>query len=816
MRKLLLLSAACIAFAGQALAQVPEPPPAPPGPRVFPPSDGPGDVDPSDRRGAYEALFSPYFNEAFKQNMLNQVAVQHATYPHQVAGADPGNIPVWKSLGPASDRYTQNDIVLKAIDSGRLRSILPGPGNPNQLYLLTAGGGLWRTDNLLAAPPTWKPLSDGGSTTSGGAAALGRSFETIYVGLGDPFETTPAVGGVMTTSTDGGATFSAPVSLPAASQVRDVAVDTSAAQDIVLAGTDVGLFRSTDGGATYTQVTGGSGQPLAGLSVWSIKRTSAGWLATAVSSQLGIDASDPGAVAVSTDHGATWTPIPDPSQAFANSGRITLAVGTPGDTTVYAIASDTTGYDQSDMFRSADGGLSWTALGLANKTPVNPNCYQKNMDLLNGQAYYNQSLLVDPSDSTRNTVFAAGNLSMAKTTDGGGTFTIVSNWLPGSCPDGSNNNLPYVHADHHTNAAFYSGKRMFLAFGTDGGLFLTHDGGASFDSSKNAGIVSMLTQTVAASPVRDDAIITGLQDNGVRSRFFDTNTWEQIFGGDGEGVGASQANDRTNLISGYYLNIYGEKGGVTPSGSVSQTDARQYYAQNGLDLTDPDYFPFFTPIATPTAKADPTGGVFFTLTGSTFYKTRNGGNSWFPLVRFTDNSGNPESIFRLDWDEIGISPTDQNKIAVGGTGGAAVITTDSFKTTLNYVSLNGLGLGYASYNSSAAWALDDSIYFSSQSPTIGAVRVLKTKDLGKHWTAAANGLPDVPVNQIIADNADTSGRTLYAATWIGVYVSKNGGTSWKQCGAGLPTVQVSSLSISPSSHKLRAATYGRGIWEIQP
>ena len=812
MRRMLLLSTTLALFAGVAAAQVPEPPPPPPGPRVFPPSDGPGDIDPSDRSAAYRQLFAPYFNEAFKQNVLNQVTNQQSRYPHQIAGATPlPGTPVWSSLGPATDSYTSNGITLKVVDSGRLATILSNPVNPQQMYVLTAGGGLWRTDNLLVKSPVWNPLSDSGVTTSGGAAAIGRTFDTVYVGLGDAFETTPALGGVMTRSVNGGATFHPPVSLPGASQVREVAVDTSAARDIVMAGTDVGLFRSRDGGVTYTQVTGGSGQVLQGLGVWSIKNTSAGWLLTAVAPGLAIDPSDQGAVAVSTDHGATWTAIPDSSGAFTGSGRITLAVGVPGDTTVYAIASTTSGLDQSDMFKSADGGLNWTPLGLPNKTPTNPNCDQPGMDLLNGQAYYNQSVLVDPSDPTRNTVYAGGNLSLAKTTDGGGTFTIVGDWLPGGVCAGTAS-IPYVHADHHTNAAIKVGQRTFLAFGSDGGLFITKDGGASFETGKNTGIVSMLTQTVASSPDRADTVLSGLQDDGVRARVGQSTDWDQIFGGDGEGVGASQANTRTAIISGYYLNIYGIHGGVPAGVSLRKLNKRYYYAQTGLDLTDPDYFPFFTPIGTPTAAADPLGSVFYTLTGSTFYKTADAGHTWKPMIHFADSSGNPLYIFRLSWDEIGLSPSDAKKIAVGGTGGHAIITTDGFKS-LNYVALNGLGLGYASYNSSAAWAADDSVYFSSQAPTIGAVRVLKTGDFGNTWSAASSGLPDVPVNQVVTDTTDPTGKTLYAATWIGVYASTDGGANWTQFGAGLPTVQVSSVSVSPATHTLRAATYGRGVWE---
>lgn|GEM_PF-2930601 len=90
-----------------------------------------------------------------------------------------------------------------------------------------------------------------------------------------------------------------------------------------------------------------------------------------------------------------------------------------------------------------------------------------------------------------------------------------------------------------------------LAFGSDGGPFITRDGGATFDTTKNSGIVSLLTETVASSPDRDDTLISGLQDDGVRARVFGTQIWQQIFGGDGEGVGASQANHRSAIVSGY-------------------------------------------------------------------------------------------------------------------------------------------------------------------------------------------------------------------------------------------------------------------------
>lgn len=812
MRRILLLASALVLTGLPAIAkQVVEPGPSAPGPRVFPPSDGPGDIDPTDRFEAYSKLLPKYFTPAFAKHTLAEVRKQQKKYPNLVPGAQPGAAPLWTSIGPSNNYYTVNGVEQTVKDSGRLRAILPNPANRNQLYVLSAGGGLWRTDNLLAQRTTWQPLTDGVANTGGGAA-IGRDFNTIYLGLGDPFETTPALGGIMLRSTDGGQTWDNYVFLNA-TQVRDVKVDTSGGTDVILAATDGGLYRSADGGLSYTLVS--TSDALAGLEAWSIERTSAGWLATFVQPGLGLTTSSAGTVALSTDGGATWAPVSG-AGSFAASGRITVAVGAPGDATVYAIASDVTGYSQSDAFRSTDGGLTWTALGLgAGKMVTNPTCWQSNTNFLNGQAYYNQSLLVDPADASRNTIYIGGNLSLGKSTDGGATFTQAAEWLPGSCDDGSDKDIPYVHADHHANAVIGSGKNEILLFGTDGGLFLSTDRGASFDSTKNRGLVDLLTQTVAST--RTTALVSGLQDNGVRARQQRRSVWNQIFGGDGEGVAGSRANDATTLVSGYYSNIYGLTGGVPKDNRdyTNSVDNRYYNAQGGIDLNN-DIFPFFTPLHSPWATADKTGLVFFTFTGSTVYRTNDGGKNWNQLVRFTDGTGTPFQVFRLSWNELSTAPGNPSKIAVGGTGGHAVITTDGFATdqNFNYVALNGLGLGYNSFNASSAWTWSDEIYFASQSPNFGVTRVVKTADAGANWSAAATGLPDVPVNQVLADHNDRTGKTLYAATWIGVYVTRDGGQTWNQFGAGLPVVQVSSLDLSSNGKTLRAATYGRGVWVI--
>src|SRR5437867_3972907 len=190
--------------------------------------------------------------------------------------------PKWVNIGPTGADYEQNGSFTGfVIDSGRARTILPHPTNPDIVYFLTSGGGLWMTSNFTASPPTWQPLTDGLVSTSGGSVAFGRTPSVLYLGLGDPFDVIN-VAGVMVKSIDGGTTWSAPFDLGNPFAVRDVKVDlsvgTTTATDIVLVATDAGLFRSADGGTSYSQVALGGTM---GLNVWSIVKTSVGWLASA-------------------------------------------------------------------------------------------------------------------------------------------------------------------------------------------------------------------------------------------------------------------------------------------------------------------------------------------------------------------------------------------------------------------------------------------------------------------------------------------------------------------------------------------------------
>jgi len=160
------------------------------------------------------------------------------------------------------------------------------------------------------------------------------------------------------------------------------------------------------------------------------------------------------------------------------------------------------------------------------------------MDVMHGQAWYNQMVLVDPNDRHRNTVLIGGNLSSAGSTDGGATWTVLSNWLPGNAVPPE---FPYVHADFHCAAMVPGLRRIFL--GGDGGIFYSDDGAASFESGRNVGLSGDLVYAVISGGRRQGEALIGLQDLGTRYRRPNTPVWDQVLGGDGFGVAWSQAND---------------------------------------------------------------------------------------------------------------------------------------------------------------------------------------------------------------------------------------------------------------------------------
>jgi len=697
--------------------------------------------------------------------------------PAIVGAASPGAL--WTNLGPTRANIMKNGVSLKVTDAGRVTGILIDPSDDNIIYAAFSGGGLWKT---VDGGATWAPKTDGLGTLSVGSLAMDPNNRSVlYLGLGDAFDGT-GIG--LVKSVDAGETWTDPVFLGDSRVINAVQVAPKNSS-IVLAATNRGLFRSTDAGATWVRValpTGRAAVPY----IWSIAWTGENGFAVSLEADPTRAGGSPDAqVMVTTDNGATWTRA-NGFTASSGIARSTLASAPSNRNILYAMATAVTYSGESDLaelFRSDDGGLNWKPLGIAGKQYTNVNREARLVStLLRGQGWYNQMIQIDTANP--DIAYFGGCFLVAKTTDGGGSFTQLSNWL-------GQFDLPYVHADFHRATM----KGQTLIIGTDGGLFRSTDGGKTFSDALNVGLTTHLIYTVASSPANLDAIIGGFQDNGTRVRVGATSTFNQYIGGDGFGAAIHRTRGDTMLGTLYYTRIYKSRdGGVTfePSGSG--------IAEAG----DPARAPFNTGIVYWEGQADTE--TVFTWVNNKVYRSTNFGNSWSALP----TAGFPADIFIRGF---GVATSNVNILGVVANGGRVFLSTNGGANWSQAGALpnNGLSLSRIAFD-----PVDpNTLYVSSVAADASRNHLWKSTDFGATWNAIdGNGFPfGIPVNVVKVD--PTSPETIYAGTHLGVYRSIDAGITWARFGTGLPLVNVDDIWISPDASIVRVASFGRGFWQLR-
>jgi len=635
---------------------------------------------------------------------------------------------------------------------------------------------VWKSTN---GGTTWAPITETlGSLSVGSLEMDPNNSNTLYLGLGDPFDGT-GIG--LVKSTDGGATWMAPVYLGNATSITDIQV-VPGNSNIVLATTNAGLFRSVDAGATWSQASLATGYTSA-PSGWSIAHAGGTkFVATVEADPTAASGNTQGQVWVTADAGATWTRATGVTST-AGLERMTVATAPSSPTTVYVLASNPSG-DLADIFKSTNGGTSFTALGAAGKRYSNGNTEARTVgSLFNTQGWYDQLIIVHPTNP--NLVYFAGALHLAKTTDGGSTFSQVSNWL-------GQFSLPYVHADFHA-AAFDSSGKLYV--GNDGGIFTTADGGATFSDALNVGIASHLIYDIGSSGGDRSAVIAGLQDNGTRVRVGSSSVFNQELGGDGFDCEIHATNAKLMLGTLYYTRIY------------KSTDGGLNWASASTGITESNNSasaPFVTVLAK--WDGDPTGNTVYTYSNTKVYKSTNFATSWSAL----GVTGLPSGIYIR-----GVAAAKSNGSVVGivASGGRVFLSNNGGTSWTQAGALPNNGL------STSSIAFDptnpNTLYVTSVAPDATKAHTWKSTDFGATFTAIENGLPaGVPVNQISVDPG--SNTTLYAATHLGVYRSTDAGASWTRFGTGMPLVNVTDIEILPDSSLVRAGTFGRSVWELTP
>jgi hypothetical protein len=492
-----------------------------------------------------------------------------------LAPAAPFAATEWVSLGPTNAPKQYNFFEVASVDSGRVSDIVLHPLNPDIVYVSTSGGGVWKTFNFLSATgATWSPISDTLPNLAVGALALdSQRPDTLYLGAGDFID---GSGNTVFKTTDGGSTWGPPVELvgeypggiPAnVSAIRHLGVD----RNKIYAATNAGLFKSTDGGATFELVDlPNVDGKLVTEGVWSLAPLGeGGWIASGVTAcdvglpPPGVFGSDidpvrcplgNNAAVWRSDDGEEWSLVT--GLTTAGTQRTTLASApafNPSDTVAYLFVGAVNGAATVGFWRSKDGGRTWAN---ATGTLANPTLVEQNgddtcadLDVGHGQSWYNQAIVVDPLNP--NNVLVGGNLCGMRTLNGLSdtpTWENVSHWLPGTgFGETANGRLSYVHADWHAaTSAFVRGKLRTVA-GSDGGIFSSDNVFSAATAAeevqwthRNRGLATHLFYSVASGdPTTGNPFLLygGLQDNGTRFRADPKRPSEfnQPIGGDGIG-----------------------------------------------------------------------------------------------------------------------------------------------------------------------------------------------------------------------------------------------------------------------------------------
>lgn len=695
----------------------------------------------------------------YARSLMAAAAREREANARLMAGAKIDDITageVWSNLGPS--RMSSGPM-----DSGRVSAIVTHPDNASIVYVASAGGGVWRS---LDAGATWKAMTDTLGSLGTGALALDANLPNrLYLGLGDTHKTgflsgpstslgtAPGLG--VLKSTDGGVTWGAPVLLGDSSSIRKIVVSPNNS-NLILVATDQGLYRSTNAGASYQlqALGGGDGKP----EVWSIAWAGSNRFTASTRDNLG------GKIWFSSEQAASWTPA---AGVPSSVGRISLASAPSSPNVQYALTYNST-TEVTQIYKTTDGGQDWSSLNIGEESYVN---HAENVrDLLGNSPKYNQMVVVNPT--TPNIAYFGGKLRLARTGDGGATFSLVNST--------STSAANYVHPDFHA-AAYDADNRLYV--GNDGGIFRSGNAGQTW-TPRNDGLITHLVYGVASSVDDLSEILVALQDNGI---FHSSNTgssYSRMAGGDGFWALLSQNDARKLIIATNGGTYQSDDGGLT--GGVLEFNGIPNGAASFIDQS----------------PAVASGETLYAASGGKIYRSTDFGKHWQAVAA----NG---LVGHVRWVRAGRNSGVLVAI-VGYSPGQIWFTLDNgahWTQAATPINADGSFLD-------AAVGDDNQFYVISDGYREGKSRIWTSFDPADGWAFVGwGGLPTgVRLNALKADPVRNG--TIYVGTDLGMYRSTNKGLTFSRLGAGLPLVSVADIWVARDGSRLRVGTYGRGVWSL--
>ncbi len=637
---------------------------------------------------------------------------------------------------------------------GRVNVIGFDPSDPLKIYLGAPSGGFWISED---GGQSWITYTDPLPTMGVSAIIVHpENPEQILIGTGDRDGGNDWGVGTML-SLDGGRSWEEKNEGMGERTVGMIAQHETN-PDTLLAAADGGIYKSTDFGETWVKTS-----PNENSENFRDIRYKPGNMDVAyATSNVGFYRS--------TDGGDSWTFIP-PENGITASGRMVIGVSPANNNFVYVVVGGTF----QGCFISRDSGQTFS---LQSDSPnILGGSFEGDDD--RNQSWYDLVIFVDPFNAN---IVHAGGINMWRSDDAGVTWKCTGHWW------GDRTNE--VHADHHTINYNPLNNRLYL--GNDGGIYFTEDQGESWeDISVGLGIGQMYKLGVSAT--NKEKYLAGFQDNG--SATHSPDGWSTSGGGDGFECAVDPYSDQYSYTSIYYGNIdrHNARGG-----------SRQVAAENVNGITESGAW--VTPYCLSEWDANTMIIGYKNIWICWNIKTE-GAIVW---KKITSISENPDSV---NCKIVETSPADSSLFFYARNDGK-IFRTDNLLLNPLWIDLTGNKPISGSPSDFECHPYDANIVYM----TLGN-KVFKSIDKGESWENISGSLPEYRVNDIVYDRSSDEG--LYVGTDAGVFYKSASMEDWAQYGLDLPAaVTVSEVEIyydrfSRGESRLRASTYGRGMWEVE-